>query len=250
MVPPDLKPQSVQYPETDGKPMAESDVHRILMNDLIVAAGHHFRDVPDVYVSGNLLLYFEEGNPEMVVSPDFFVVRGVRKGLRRIYKLWEEKKAPQIVIELTSRTTHLEDLGKKRAIYESLGVQEYFLFDPEGIRFQPQLRGFRLKDGLLQPDPAKVGPGGELILSSAVLGLDLSAKGSSIRWIDPATGQPLAIPEELYDEVDEERRKADAEKQRADAEKQRAEAEKQRAEAAEAEVARLREELARLKRKK
>ena len=84
---PEVKKQIVHYPESDGKPMAESDLHRKLMTDLIQAAEDHFGLDPEVYVSGNLLLYYEEGHPEKVVSPDFFMVRGVPKGLRRIYKL-------------------------------------------------------------------------------------------------------------------------------------------------------------------
>ena len=76
---PHLKPGGIDYPETDGQPMAEADRHRDLVVDLIAAARHHFRDAPDVYVSGNLLVYFVEGNPRESVAPDFFVVRGVPK---------------------------------------------------------------------------------------------------------------------------------------------------------------------------
>src|SRR4029453_1287894 len=127
----ELRPTPVHYPESDGKPMAETDIHLDLMFDLIASAAYHFRDARDVYVSGNLLLYYEEGNPGASVAPDVFVVRGVKKGRRRIYKLWEEKKAPLAVIELTSRSTQIEDFGTKKAVYEQIGVKEYFLFDPE-----------------------------------------------------------------------------------------------------------------------
>jgi Uma2 family endonuclease len=96
-----------------------------IQTELIETLGHRFRDDPLFYASGNLFVYFEKGHPEMVVAPDVFVARGVRKGKRRIYKIWEEKKGPDLVIELTSRDTHLEDLGKKRAIYERLRVKEY-----------------------------------------------------------------------------------------------------------------------------
>ena len=72
----DLKPAKVEYPETDGQPMAESDLHRDLMLDLITAVKHRFRGVRDVYVSGNLLIYFVKGDPRMSVPPDFFAVRG------------------------------------------------------------------------------------------------------------------------------------------------------------------------------
>ena len=81
--------QTIVYPESDGKPMAETDVHRDLMVDSIQMLQHHFRDEP-VYVSGNLLIYYEEGNIRKSVSPDVFVVT----------RRWEKTK------------THLLDLGR------------------------------------------------------------------------------------------------------------------------------------------
>ena len=95
----------IEYPETDGKPMAETDVHRQLLTDLIFTLTNFFRDEPDVYVSGDLLLYYVEGDPKKRVAPDVFVVRGVSKRQRRIYKLWEEGRPPDVVIELSSRQT-------------------------------------------------------------------------------------------------------------------------------------------------
>ncbi len=220
-----LKAAEIQYPESDGKPIDGGDMHRELMARQIDTLRGHLRDEPDAYVSGNLFVYYEEGNPESVVAPDVFVVRGVPKTLRKTYKVWEEEKGPEFVLELTSTSTHREDLHNKRAIYEELLVREYFLFDPEGVRFQPPLRGFRLKEGLLQPIPVARKPDGAWAASSEFLGLELHGSGSSLRWVDPRTGKPLPS--------------------RAEAERARAEAERTRAERAEAELARLREEIAR-----
>ena len=136
----------IEYPESDGKPVGETDVHRREILHTIETLERHFRDAPDIYVSGNLMFYYEEGNPSAVVSPDVFVVKGVRKGLRRTYKLWEEGVAPCVVIEMTSRSTRLEDKGNKRALYALLGVREYFLFDPLGEYLKPPLQGFTLVD--------------------------------------------------------------------------------------------------------
>ena len=41
--------------------MAETDLHRRDMTDAIQELEDHFADQPRVYVSGNLLLYYEEG---------------------------------------------------------------------------------------------------------------------------------------------------------------------------------------------
>jgi len=65
------------YSESDGEPMAETDLHRKLMMDFIHMLEDHFSDAKDVYVSGNLLMYHEKGNIYKSVAPDVFVVFGV-----------------------------------------------------------------------------------------------------------------------------------------------------------------------------
>src|SRR5258706_8957889 len=92
---------SIYYPESDGKPMAETDVHRGMIVYLTTALENFFRDEPDTYVSGDLLLYYAKGDPKKRVAPDVFVVRGVPKGNRRIYKLWEEGRPPNVIFELS-----------------------------------------------------------------------------------------------------------------------------------------------------
>src|ERR671932_1014426 len=221
VTPPHTTPQIV-YPERDGKPMAETDTHRQVMMDTITTLADFFRDRPDVYVAGNLLLYYEEGNPAASVAPDVFVVVGVPKHPRRIYKLWEEGQSPAVVIEVTSRSTRLDDLGTKRVLYESLGVPEYFLFDPLAEYLHPPLQGYRLANGEYvrleaEPDGA---------LASQRLGLRLRPEDGHLRLINAATGDLLLRPDEV-----------------ADAQRVAAE----RLAAAEAEIAQLRAELARLR---
>ena len=182
----------VFYPESDGQPMAESDFHRDLMIDLITMLQDHFHNDPQVYVSGNLLVYYEEGNPRRVVAPDVFVVKGVPGGNRRIYKLWEEGRAPQVIFEVTSRSTRREDLRSKHDLYERLGVSEYFLFDPLDEYLRPPLQGHRLTRGPYRPlSPAEDGS-----LWSAVLGLELHPRGESLRLFDPESQRWLLTPRE------------------------------------------------------
>jgi Uma2 family endonuclease len=106
--------RNIHYPESDGQPMAETDLHRDEMVDLIHALRRRYRDVPDVYVTGNLFFYFVQGDPRSVVAPDVFLVRGVEKRSRKIYKLWDEGRVPSLVIELTSDSTR-DDRGKASA---------------------------------------------------------------------------------------------------------------------------------------
>ena len=104
-LPPAPATAAVCYPESDGQPVAETDVHRTLMFELIGMLQAFFRADPHVYISGNLFLYYQEGDPRQVVAPDVFVVQGVRDQPRRIYRLWEEGVVPAVVFELTSRST-------------------------------------------------------------------------------------------------------------------------------------------------
>jgi Uma2 family endonuclease len=249
---PELQPIEVYYPESDGKPMAETDLHRNLLLDLVEAADRRFEADPETYVSGNLLIYYVEGHPEKCVAPDVFVVRGVEKRMRPIYKMWAEGKGPDVVVELTSPSTHREDLEEKRGIYERIGVREYFIFDPEGRRFKPPFRGFRLEDGGLRPILPERQESGKTVYRSEVLDLELHGGGPSLRWVDPATGEPLPIPRELFHLAMESKKRADREQVRAEHERDKAEhertkaeQEKARADRAEAELARLREELSR-----
>jgi Uma2 family endonuclease len=185
----------IEYPESDGKPVGETDVHRREILHTIETLERHFRDAPDIYVSGNLMFYYEEGNPSAVVSPDVFVVKGVRKGLRRTYKLWDEGVAPCVVIEMTSRSTRLEDKGNKRALYAQLGVREYFLFDPLGEYLKPPLQGFTLVDGEYAALPVESDGG----IISRELGLKLYRDETVLRLFDLASGREVVRTEDLSD---------------------------------------------------
>jgi Uma2 family endonuclease len=179
--------RKVTYPTSDGKPMAETEIHRILMIDLIQTLEDYFAAEPMICVSGNMLMFYEEGNRRKHVSPDVFVVRGVAKKMRDNYLIWEEGKAPDLVIEITSKTTRREDDQKKLVLYRDvLKVPEYFLFDPTEDYLKPSLQGFRLVD----EDYATIDPlDGRL--PSDVLGLHLERDGSELRLYDPKRHQRI-----------------------------------------------------------
>jgi Uma2 family endonuclease len=176
----------IEYPESDGKPMAESDVHLGVIMHLVQALRDHFLADPQVYVAGNLLLYLEKGTRSSV-APDVFVVQGVANRKRKKYLLWEEGQAPCFVLEVTSQSTKSEDLAEKRARYAALGVEEYFLFDPLGEYLRPRFQGLRLRDGEYQPIPISV----DGSLTSRKLGVVFFPEGDSLRMRDAATGKPL-----------------------------------------------------------
>ncbi len=193
-------PQSTEkiiYPEGDGEPMAETDVHRKQLSTLLVdPLIEHFRDEPEIYVSGNLFLYYEEGNPRSSTAPDVFVVKGVSDHERRTYKLWDEGVSPCFIIEVTSTSTRRNDWREKRFLFEDLGIAEYFLFDPYGEYMKPLIQGFRLVNGFYRQLEPKRLPTGELEFYSEELQLILRTVGNSLRLYNPDTGEILRSLEE------------------------------------------------------
>ena len=190
--------------------MAETDWHRDLMTTLIAILKMWYAKVRRVYVSGNLLLYYVRGNKRKQVSPDVFVVRGVSKQKRLYYLLWEEGKSPEMIIELTSKSTRKEDLDTKFNLYQDiLKVQEYFLFDPFAEYLNPPLRGYRLSDGKYLPIEPVAGR-----FPSEVLRLHLERDGMMLRFYDPATGKWLLTPDESLAEEKAARLRAEAEAER------------------------------------
>ena len=200
--------------------MGETDVHIDALIYLREALKDYFRDAPQVYVAGNMLFYYEEGNPAACVAPDVFVVQGVAKQERRIYKLWEEGQPPAVVFEITSRSTRLEDQGTKRALYAMLGVNEYFLYDPLGEYLRPPLQGYRLQDGEYERMPLQSPDH----LVSQVLDLELQLVDGRLYLVRPTNGEQLLSPAEAQVA----RRAAEVRAAQAEAELQRLQAELQR----------------------
>lgn len=207
---------AIHYPESDGKPMGETDEHREAMIRHIQILQEYYRG-QRVYVSGDLLLYYEQGNPRKYVVPDAFVVKGISPQRRRIYRTWIEGKAPDVVIETTSRKTRRKDTVDKPQLYARLGVKEYFLFDPDQEYLDPPLQGHRLAGG----DYARVEANEAGCLESRELGLRLCLEEGCLQFYRLDTGERLLAPAE------------------------RAAAEAEARQAAEAEIARLRAELSR-----
>lgn len=138
----------VDYPSSDGKPMAETPIHRQNLTDLIAMLQLWYAQNLLVYVSGNMFIYYVRGNKYKHVSPDVFLVHGVPRDKERDYYLVWEEKSPDLAIELTSRSTKKEDLEDKFQLYRDvLKVKEYFLFDPYAEYLTPPLRGYRLRNG-------------------------------------------------------------------------------------------------------
>jgi Uma2 family endonuclease len=185
------------YPSGDGRPLAETPVHRRNLVTLIDVLDRRYADDPLVYVSGNMFVYYEPGNRRKHVAPDVFFVRGVPKDKRRDYYLVWDERAPDLVVELTSASTADEDLIEKKLLYQNvLGVREYVLFDPRGEYLHPRLQGFRLEQG----EYVSIAPVAGRI-PSLVIGLQFEAQGEDVRLYDPLSGRWLPTADELLAEA-------------------------------------------------
>ena len=239
-------PDTTDYPDSDGLPMAENESQFWPILYVGSALDRYYQAREDVYVVGNLLLYYQEGDRSKSVSPDLMVVLGASKHIRSSYRLWEEPKAPDFVLEIASESTHRIDRGVKRDLYAGMGVLEYWQYDPTGSYLEPPLLGFRLVEGRYVPVSATALEGGTLTAGSEVLGLELHLKpGAPVRealhFYDPVRGEYLRTYREVDQAREEEaqaRREAEARLEQTEARLREEQAARQ---ALEAEIRELRQ---------
>lgn len=123
---------TVVYPESDGQPMAETDVHRDLLLKMVELLKQAF---PESYVSGNIFVYYVEGDPRKVLSPDALLCRGQGPRQKRIVRMWEENSQLDLVMEFTTPSTKKEDYQKKKKIYEKIfQIPYYLIYDPLAMK--------------------------------------------------------------------------------------------------------------------
>jgi Uma2 family endonuclease len=218
----------------------ETERHRDQMLLLIYSLRDAMADRDDVYVSGNMFVYYSQTQAKKndFRGPDVFVVLDTQKHERKSWVVWEEDgRTPDIVIEITSPSTEATDRGEKMRIYARLlRVSAYYIYDP----FSQQLDGYLLSGREYQPllpDEAGHLPCPPLGLSLGVfpgrVDLTRSEVTPWLRWVD-AEGRVIPHPGELAHAAIEH---AEGETRRAEAETRRAEAEAQRATALEARLA-------------
>ena len=132
-------PDTVDYPDDDGNPMAENTLQFQWIMTLQGGLDDLFRNDPDVFVAGDLLWYAVEGDNTLRAAPDAMVVFGRPKGYRGSYQQWNENGvAPQVVFEVLSPGNRAGEMARKRQFYESYGVEEYYIYDPDDV----ELSGF------------------------------------------------------------------------------------------------------------
>lgn len=195
----------IYYPSSDGEPLAESDLQFKPLTESVHALRQRYRDRSDVYVAGNMLMYYRMNDNGVRVAPDVFVVFGVDDHPRDSYIIWRENgKAPDFVLEIASPSTYARDLTEKRAIYAAFGVTEYWRFDPTGRLFTPALEGERLVDGEYQTIPVVADDSGILRGYSSILELEICVRPElELKLYDPASGTWLRNLEDAEDALNE-----------------------------------------------
>ena len=196
--PPPGTVEDPRYPDSDGRFMGDTDYHNKALIQIREVLEDYFADRPDVYVTSNLVMYYRYGDPKARKDPDVLVAKGVQGNhQRRSYRFWEEHVVPQVLMEVASRRTWRNDLGEKRELYASLGVKEYFTFDPEGLYLRPTLQGFRTVRRTSVPMKARAN--GSFL--SRELDLILHADAEVLRFFHRGTGEPLLSRQERADQL-------------------------------------------------
>ena len=235
--------RKIQYPESDGQPMAENTLQFRWIVTIEGGLDDLFRDNPNVFVAGDLLWYPVEGDNRLRQAPDALVVFGRPKGDRGSYRQWDEDGiAPQVVFEVLSPGNRHGEMLRKFRFYEQYGVEEYYVYDPESGDFTIWV----LDHGILKEVENPLG------WTSPLLGcrFEIDEDSVDLRIIRP-DGREFASFLDVCEERDTQRERAEAEGRRAEAEARRAEAEARRAEAearrAEVEVQKVERLMAQLK---
>lgn len=210
----------ILYPDDDGLPMSDNMRQFQWIVTLQGNLDDLFRENPDVLVAGNLLWYAVEGKPAVCRAPDAMVVFGRPKGYRSSYLQWKEGGvAPQVVFEVLSPSNERAELDRKFAFYDAYGVEEYYLYDPDGI----EMSGWRRQQGRLLPILQMDG------WVSPLLGIRFDLSGDELVIFRPDDAPFLTYLEQAEQRVESQQQAAAAQQQAAAARKQ-AELERERAE--------------------
>ena len=169
----------------------ERTVHRI-----VHLLWEYYEDLVDVFISGMVYICYDPADGNRRVQPDCFIAFDVDAEAIRLnlpnYWIWEVGKVPDFVMEVASPSTASNDLEEKRDLYASLGIAEYWRFDPTGGELYGQpLAGERLVDGEYQAYELQVDGDGSIRGYSPLLNVDFYWDGDEFDALDSVTGRTI-----------------------------------------------------------
>jgi Uma2 family endonuclease len=219
----------IDYPSSDGEPMAESTLQYMWIVMIQMNLDHLFRNRSDVFVAGDHLIYPVEGDNKIRCAPDIYVAFGRPKAHRGSYQVWNEGNIfPQVIFEILSPSNRAAEMARKLEFYSEYGAEEYYIYDPESYRFTIYLR----QDDELTPINVPE------TWTSPLLGITFHQTDQELQITHP-DGTPFRDPsetslraserDEALRRAEEERRLAELERQRTAEQRRLAEQEKQRA---------------------
>ncbi len=185
----------------EPEPIEDGMQQEMALERLVQLLRQRYRDDPSVFMSGAVFVSYDITNGNRRVAPDLFIAFGVdseaiRENLPN-YWMWEVGKAPDFVMEVASDSTASRDLNEKRELYRSLGIAEYWRFDPKnGERYGHIIAGERLVDGVYESYDVREWTDGSLTCHSDLLNLDFyweEQRGFDV--LDPATGRTIDVLE-------------------------------------------------------
>lgn len=131
----------IEYPESDGQPIAENTLQYRWIVTIHGGLDSMYRNARDVFVAADLLWYPIKGNNVVCMAPDIFVVFGRPKGDRGSYLQWEEDDLPpKATFEILSPSNRKSDMSRKFVFYETYGVDEYYIYDPDRVTLEGYIR--------------------------------------------------------------------------------------------------------------
>ncbi|MBD2505028.1 Uma2 family endonuclease [Anabaena azotica] len=132
---------NILFPDSDGKPMADNTEQFrwiVLIKENLEIL---FASNDNVFIAGDLLWYPIRSQLITPVAPDVMVVFGRPKGKRGSYRQWQEENIPpQVVFEILSPSNDSKDMDRKLEFYDTYGVDEYYLYDPESFQLNGWVR--------------------------------------------------------------------------------------------------------------
>ena len=132
------------YPCEDDEPMAATGFHGVQIITLSDQLKRYFAINDLVHITVDSFIYYREGDITKCVAPDIHIVFGMDKyPLRRSFYTWAEGAVPVAVFEFLSDSTAHQDRTKKVELYlNDIGVQEYFIHQPE-MEKPPEFHGWK-----------------------------------------------------------------------------------------------------------